>query len=228
MTNAHPTGAWPPSSTGRRAPRLNARRLVRRLPRGRLEGPGAYGDDHTGGLGWPESLALSRAMRVSIEGRRVGCERWLSPGMARRGNYLGGGRAACPRLLGEALVRVRAASVNDWDWQLLAGRPFLNRVNGAGGLRGPRQPIPGCDIAAVVVEVGTKVVGVAVGDEVLAVLSGCGFGAFAEFACPPTQVLRRKPAGLSGSRRRPCRKPDRWPCWRCAPGDRCSRSRPSW
>ena len=98
---------------------------------------------------------------------------------------------------GEALVRVHAASVNDWDWQLLAGRPFLNRVNGAGGLRGPRHPIPGCDIAAVVVEVGAQVVEVAVGDEVLAVLSGCGFGAFAEFACPPAQVLRRKPAGLS-------------------------------
>ncbi|HEY5842014.1 MAG TPA: hypothetical protein VIU87_11175 [Mycobacterium sp.] len=55
---------------------------------------------------------------------------------------------------GEALVRVHAASVDDWDWQLLAGRPFLNRVNGAGGLRGPRHSIPGCDIAGVVVEVG--------------------------------------------------------------------------
>jgi len=98
---------------------------------------------------------------------------------------------------GEALVRVQAASVNDWDWQLLAGRPFLNRVNGAGGLRGPRHPIPGCDIAGVVVEVGAQVVEVAVGDEVIADLSGCGFGAFAEFACPPAQVLRRKPAGLS-------------------------------
>ncbi|HEY5848235.1 MAG TPA: NAD(P)-dependent alcohol dehydrogenase [Microlunatus sp.] len=98
---------------------------------------------------------------------------------------------------GDALVRVYAASVNDWDWQLLAGRPFLNRVNGAGGLRGPRHPIPGCDIAGVVVEVGAKVVEVAVGDEVMADLSGCGFGAFADFACAPAHVLRRKPTGLS-------------------------------
>jgi NADPH:quinone reductase-like Zn-dependent oxidoreductase len=98
---------------------------------------------------------------------------------------------------GEALVRVHAASVNDWDWQLLAGRPLLNRVNGAGGLRGPRHPIPGCDIAGVVVEVGAGVVEVAVGDEVMADLSGCGFGAFAEFACAPAGVLRRKPPGLS-------------------------------
>ena len=98
---------------------------------------------------------------------------------------------------GEALVRVQAASVNDWDWQLLTGHPLLNRVNGAGGLRRPRHPIPGCDIAGVVVEVGAQVLEVAVGDEVIADLSGCGFGAFAEFACPPAHVLRRKPAGLS-------------------------------
>ncbi|HEY5842015.1 MAG TPA: zinc-binding dehydrogenase [Mycobacterium sp.] len=31
----------------------------------------------------------------------------------------------------------------------------------------------------------------------MADLSGCGFGAFAEFACPPAPVLRRKPGGLS-------------------------------
>jgi len=97
----------------------------------------------------------------------------------------------------EALVRVHAASVNDWDWQLLAGRPFLNRVNGTGGIRGPRHPIPGCDIAGEVVAAGANLVDLTVGDEVFGDLSGCGFGAFADYVCAPERALTRKPPNLS-------------------------------
>lgn len=28
----------------------------------------------------------------------------------------------------EALIRVHAASVNDWDWGMLHGTPFVNRL----------------------------------------------------------------------------------------------------
>ncbi|MDQ1246524.1 MAG: NAD(P)-dependent alcohol dehydrogenase, partial [Actinomycetota bacterium] len=29
---------------------------------------------------------------------------------------------------GEVLVRVRATSINDWDWLLLNGKPVINRI----------------------------------------------------------------------------------------------------
>jgi hypothetical protein len=40
------------------------------------------------------------------------------------------------------LVKVHAASVNDWDWGLLRGKPFLNRL---GGLLKPKYKILGAD-----------------------------------------------------------------------------------
>ena len=30
----------------------------------------------------------------------------------------------------EVLIEVHAASVNSWDWDLLRGTPFLNRIGG--------------------------------------------------------------------------------------------------
>ena len=46
----------------------------------------------------------------------------------------------------EVLVKVKAASINDWDWAMLQGIPFVNRMQS--GLRRPtRISILGCDIA---------------------------------------------------------------------------------
>ncbi len=45
----------------------------------------------------------------------------------------------------EVLVRVRAVSINDWDWQALQGIPFVNRLTF--GLRRPKKQILGSDIA---------------------------------------------------------------------------------
>jgi NADPH:quinone reductase-like Zn-dependent oxidoreductase len=61
------------------------------------------------------------------------------------------------------------------------------------GLRRPRNPIRGLDLAGTVVALGTGVDGFAVGDEVF----GIGRGTFAEFAVAPTKKLIRKPANLS-------------------------------
>ena len=43
---------------------------------------------------------------------------------------------------GEVLVRVRAASVNSWDWDLVRGTPFYVRIFG-GGLLKPKKKILG-------------------------------------------------------------------------------------
>ncbi len=91
----------------------------------------------------------------------------------------------------EVLVRVRAAGVDRGTWHLmtglpLVGRPFL-------GLRRPRHPVPGRDLAGVVESVGAAVSGFGVGDEVV----GTADGSFAELAVVPVARLGRKPAGLS-------------------------------
>jgi NADPH:quinone reductase-like Zn-dependent oxidoreductase len=96
---------------------------------------------------------------------------------------------------GEVLVRVHAASVNDWDWGLLQGVPFVNRI--LYGLFRPKVQIIGCDIAGRVEAVGGDVKTFQPGDEVYGDLCMSGFGAFAEYACAPEASLSHKPAGMT-------------------------------
>src|SRR5580692_3470412 len=49
---------------------------------------------------------------------------------------------------GDVLVRVRATSVNTPDWATVAGAPYIMRPGI--GLRRPRRPVRGSDIAGVV------------------------------------------------------------------------------
>ena len=93
------------------------------------------------------------------------------------------------------LVRVFAASVNDWDWGMLQGTPFINRI--LNGLLTPRVRIIGCDIAGRVEAVGESVTAFRPGDDVYGDLCMSGFGAFAEYACAPQTALARKPPGMS-------------------------------
>jgi len=95
----------------------------------------------------------------------------------------------------EVLVRVHATSVNDWDWGLLRGKPFMNRL--MFGLLGPRNKILGADIAGQVEAVGRDVKLFQAGDEVFGDLSGCGFGGFAEHVCAREDALVLKPAGMT-------------------------------
>ena len=95
----------------------------------------------------------------------------------------------------EVLVRVQAASVNDWDWAMVQGRPFAARL--LHGLLKPRVATPGCDIAGRVEAVGTGVEALQAGDEVYGDLCECGFGAFAEYVCVPAATLARKPAAMT-------------------------------
>ncbi len=96
---------------------------------------------------------------------------------------------------GEVLVRVRAASVNDWDWGLLQGTPFVNRL--MNGLFKPRVRIIGGDIAGIIEAVGADVSAFEPGDEVFGDLCMSGFGAFAEYVCAPQACLAHKPAGMT-------------------------------
>jgi len=96
----------------------------------------------------------------------------------------------------EVLVKVHAASVNDWDWGLLRGKPFVNRLIVSGLLK-PKIKILGGDIAGRVEAVGRNVKQFQPGDEVFGDLSGCGFGAFAEYVCARENALVLKPASMT-------------------------------
>lgn len=95
----------------------------------------------------------------------------------------------------EVLVRVHAASVNDWDWQLLRGE-FANRLIFRGFLK-PKLKILGCDIAGRVEAVGRNVRRFQPGDEVFGDLCERGWGGFAEYVCAHENALTLKSAKLT-------------------------------
>ena len=86
---------------------------------------------------------------------------------------------------GEALVRVRAASVNF---------PDLLMTRGEYQFKPPLPFTPGLDVAGEVAAVGEGVTGLKVGD---AVVGGARLGGFAEYAVLPAEGLKPKPARLS-------------------------------
>jgi NADPH:quinone reductase-like Zn-dependent oxidoreductase len=92
----------------------------------------------------------------------------------------------------EVLVRVRAAGVDRGTWHLMAGQPYMMRLLGF-GFRGPKNPVPGLDVAGTVVAAGSKVTRFKPGDEVF----GIARGSFAEYAAARKDKLARKPARLS-------------------------------
>jgi NADPH:quinone reductase-like Zn-dependent oxidoreductase len=67
----------------------------------------------------------------------------------------------------ELLVRVRAASVARGIWHFMTGLPYPMRF--VGGLRAPKTPVPGMDMAGVVEAVGNKVTRFQPGDEVFGI-----------------------------------------------------------
>jgi NADPH:quinone reductase-like Zn-dependent oxidoreductase len=95
----------------------------------------------------------------------------------------------------QVLIKVHTVSINDWDWGLLNGKPFIpNRL--MAGLFKPRI-IVGSDIAGRVESVGRNVSRFEPGDEVYGDLSNCGFGGFAEFVCAPENAVIAKPPTMS-------------------------------
>ncbi len=97
---------------------------------------------------------------------------------------------------GQVLVQVHAASLNAADWHIVRADPFLVRLM-AGGLLKPKYRTPGADVAGRVEAVGSNVTQFQPGDEVFDVISGCGWGALAEFVCVSDNALVLKPSNLT-------------------------------
>jgi len=90
----------------------------------------------------------------------------------------------------EVLIRVHAAGLNALNYLLLNGtllfRPFF-------GMKRPKDPRVGADVAGVVEAVGRNVTSFKPGDEVF----GVARGAIAEFACAPADKIALKPTNAS-------------------------------
>jgi NADPH:quinone reductase-like Zn-dependent oxidoreductase len=94
----------------------------------------------------------------------------------------------------EVLVKVNAASVNSWDWELLRTRPSMVSL---GKRSDPRYKILGADIAGRVEAVGRDVKQFKPGDEVFGDLCQSGWGGFAEYVCARENALSLKPASMT-------------------------------
>jgi NADPH:quinone reductase-like Zn-dependent oxidoreductase len=92
----------------------------------------------------------------------------------------------------EVLVRVHAAGVGRDVWHVMAGLPYPIRMAGY-GLRAPKNPVIGSDMAGVVEQVGKDVSTFQPGDEVF----GIGKGSYAEYVCALEDKLAHKPENLT-------------------------------
>jgi NADPH:quinone reductase-like Zn-dependent oxidoreductase len=91
----------------------------------------------------------------------------------------------------EVLIKVRAASVNPFDWHLMRGAPLFIRAQA--GLRAPTNPRLGVDVAGQVAAVGSRVTRFHPGDEVFA----AGRGAFAEYVCVRESRVAPRPGNAT-------------------------------
>jgi NADPH:quinone reductase-like Zn-dependent oxidoreductase len=91
----------------------------------------------------------------------------------------------------QVLIKVRAASLNPYDWHFMTGLPYVMRT--AAGFLKPTDPRLGVDFSGTVEAVGKNVTTFKPGDEVI----GAKGGAFAEYVCGSDKGLILKPANLT-------------------------------
>lgn len=89
------------------------------------------------------------------------------------------------------LVRVRASSINPFDWHMMRGTPYI--VRAMEGRRAPKVPVRGLDVSGVVERVGANVQELQPGDEVF----GHHSRAFAELVAGKEENFVPKPRRIS-------------------------------
>jgi NADPH:quinone reductase-like Zn-dependent oxidoreductase len=92
----------------------------------------------------------------------------------------------------EVLLRVHAAGVDRGVWHLMTGLPYPVRLAGY-GIRAPKTPVRGREVAGRVEATGSAVTALHVGDEVF----GIADGSFAQYASARPDKLAPKPANLT-------------------------------
>jgi NADPH:quinone reductase-like Zn-dependent oxidoreductase len=94
----------------------------------------------------------------------------------------------------EVLIKIKAVSINDWDWGKLDGNSVFNRL--FSGFRKPKHKILGSDIAGEIELIGKGVTRFKIGDQVYGDLSG-RWGGLAEYCCAQENALVLKPPRMS-------------------------------
>ena len=103
----------------------------------------------------------------------------------------------------EVLIKIAAAAINEWDWAMLQGVPFANRL--MSGIRRPGITVLGADVAGTIEAVGENIVNLKPGDQVFGDLSKNKQGdemkylggGFAEYVCSSEVGLRQVPNYLN-------------------------------
>ncbi|MDX1699678.1 MAG: NAD(P)-dependent alcohol dehydrogenase [Melioribacteraceae bacterium] len=95
----------------------------------------------------------------------------------------------------EVLIKIKATAVNDYDWSMVRGKPYIYRL--MYGLIKPKRQIPGMELAGIVEAVGRSVKSLAIGDSVYGDISNHGFGTFAEYICVDEKAVVNKPEQMS-------------------------------
>lgn len=91
----------------------------------------------------------------------------------------------------QVLIKVRASSVNPYDWHFIRGTPSFIRL--FTGISRPKKPRLGADVAGEIVATGSKVTNLKAGDAVF----GTASGAFAEYVCASPSSLAIKPENIA-------------------------------
>src|SRR5690606_25665806 len=95
----------------------------------------------------------------------------------------------------EILIKIHATVVNDYDWSLTLGKPYLYRL--MFGLFKPKHGLLGMELSGTVVALGAKANKFKIGDEVMGDTSEYGFGTFAEYISINEKAVIPKPQALS-------------------------------
>lgn len=95
----------------------------------------------------------------------------------------------------EVLIKIYATAINDYDWSIVRGKPYLYRL--MFGLFKPKYKISGMELACVVEDIGSNVKNLKVGDAVFGDISKYGFGTFAEYISINEDSVIKKPDELS-------------------------------
>lgn len=95
----------------------------------------------------------------------------------------------------EVLIRIEATAVNDYDWALVRGKPYLYRL--MFGLFKPKHQILGMELAGFVEGIGADVRRFKIGDAVFGDISAYGFGTFAEYIAINENAVIKKPDELT-------------------------------
>ncbi|SMG51908.1 NADPH:quinone reductase [Marivirga sericea] len=91
----------------------------------------------------------------------------------------------------EVLVKIHATAINDYDWSMVRGKPFLYRL--LYGIWKPKHAIAGMELSGVIDDIGEAVTQFKKGDKVYGDISEYGFGSFAEYVAINEKALVLKP-----------------------------------